>query len=85
MVNAFHVGHTDEILAGSIDRNVVHDFIQRSHLAGADSKGCSWAAIGILKTGAVWLMAAPTKLELIEALEAAGATEAELLELTTLN
>jgi hypothetical protein len=85
-VNVLHVGHVDEILAGGgAAKDIVHGFVQDGHLAEKDGEGRSYAAIGILATGAVWLWTGPSKPELIEAMQSAGVTEAEILELTTLN
>jgi hypothetical protein len=85
-MNILHVGHVDEILDGTgAGKDVVLKFVEAGHLAEKDDAGRSFAAIGILKTGAVWILSGPSRKELIETLEAAGATDAEIMELTTLN
>lgn len=86
MIHAFHVGHVDEVLAGSgADKETIQGFLRTAHLSEKDGVGCSWAAIGITDLGAVWVMSGASKEELIEALENCGATDAEVMELTTLN
>ena len=85
-MNLLPAGTVNEVLAGGgVDKGAVHEFIRACHKVEQDASGMSYAAIGILPTGAVWVLAGGDRDELLAALREAQAEAAEVLELRTLN
>lgn len=79
-------GTVNEVLAGAgASKDEVQEFIRKSHLAEHSAEGRSWAAVGILPDGRVWVLAGGDREQLIETLRIADVEEAEVLELQTLN
>ena len=85
-MNLLPCGTVKEILADEgTDKDTVHRFLRMCHKAEHDAAGRSFAAIGVLPAGGVWVLAGASRRDLVDTLREANATDAEVMELTTLN
>lgn len=85
-MNLMPAGFVNEIMAGKgASKDEVHRFLRLCHKLDGDANGRSYAAIGVIEGGMVWLLSGPDKAELESALRDAKATDAEILELNSLH
>lgn len=83
-VNLLPAGNVSEVLAGGgVDKREVQAFLRSSHHADSHA-GVSFVAIGVLPSGAVWLLTDGSEDELTTALRDAHAVDAEVIRLENL-
>jgi hypothetical protein len=83
-MNLLPAGHVKEVLAGAgPGREEVQRFLRYSHHQDSHD-GVSYAAVGVLACGMVWVLAGPDADDLASALRDADAVDAEVLELRNL-
>ena len=83
-MRSMSLGRHEDITAGKASsKEDVYNFIRASREV-YNGSAC-FVAIGIFESGMTWLYASDSKEEIERVLQEAGATEAEILELHTLN